>query len=390
MVLQAVASRTDPVAAPGTPPEVSIVSPTFNERPNIRPLVDAIARALPHVAWELVIVDDDSPDRTFDEVASLARDGWPVRCLRRVGRRGLASAVVEGALTSHAPFLAVMDADMQHDEALLPRMLQRLRDTDADLVIGSRYVEGGGTGDWSPVRRRLSRFATRISSLLIGSEIRDPMSGFFMIRHAAFEAALYNLSQAGYKILLDVMASSPTRLRVVELPYVFRERLAGESKLDTLVLAEYLFLFIEKLTGGFVPPRFVLFSLVGGIGLAVHLAVLAALKLSGADFLPAQEIATAVAMTLNFVVNNAVTYRSQRLVGWALIRGYVLFCLICSLGAVANIGIASFAIHDGGSWTVAGVAGAVMSAVFNFGVANQLVWRTRRPKRRMPARPAQT
>ena len=364
-------------AGPGTP-VLSIVSPTYNERDNIAPLFDAIDAVFPDGGFELVVVDDDSPDGTALAVRDLARTGRPIRALRRVGRRGLSSAVVEGVLSCHAPFVAVIDADMQHDERLLPRMLDILRDGDADLVIGSRYADGGGVGDWSGRRRLMSRVATRCAAALIGTAVTDPMSGFFAIRTAAFDAAVADLSQQGFKILLDVIASSPAPLRIVELPYVFRDRRAGTSKLDAGVLAEFLFLLVEKTTRGLVPPRFVLFSLVGGLGVAVHLGVLGILREARVGFLAAQVAATLAAMTSNYVFNNAVTYRNQRLTGRAFAGGYVLFCVICTFGAIANISVADTAIQAFRSWTLAGIAGAAMSAVFNFGVATQLVWRVRR------------
>ncbi|SFP47499.1 glycosyltransferase [Sphingomonas rubra] len=334
------------------------------------------------VAWELIVVDDDSPDGTAAEVTALRAEGWPVRVIRRVGRRGLASAVVEGALAAEADHVAVIDADMQHDERLLPRMLALMEADEADLVIGSRYLGEGGIGDWDAGRARISRVATRCATLVIGAGVSDPMSGFFAIKRDAFHACVYDLSQQGYKILLDVLTSSPRRLVVVELPYVFRSRQHGESKLDVMVAAELLFLLIEKLSRGFVPPRFVLFCAVGGVGLAAHLLVLGLLSAGGAAFIPAQTASAFAAMTLNFAINNAVTYRAQRLRGARFVVGYAVFCLICSIGGLANIGVADLVLVGSGSWPLAGIAGALMSAVFNFGAASQLVWNGRRRSRR--------
>jgi dolichol-phosphate mannosyltransferase len=365
------------VAAP-LQPAVSIVVPTYNERSNIRLLLAAVATALGATPWEMIVVDDDSPDGTWREVAAAAREGAPVRCIRRVGRRGLSSAVVEGAMSASAPIVAVMDADMQHDEGLLPRMLQTLETTDADLVVGSRHVEGGGLGEWSAARRRMSEFATWSSRILIGKSVSDPMSGFFMTRRGVFDAAIYDLSQQGYKILLDLLTSSPRPLKVVELPYVFRDRRSGESKVEAMIVLEYAFLLIEKLSGGLIPPKFILFAAVGALGLAVHLATLQAMKLTGAPFLAAQAIATVTAMTFNYVLNNQITYRAERLKGVRFLVGYVVFCVVCSLGAVANISVANLALGRVHSWPLAGLAGALMSSVFNFGVATRFVWGVRR------------
>lgn len=376
-------SSAAPVAPPPglrPAPDVSIVAPTYNERTNIRPLIQAVTAAMAGRTWEMIIVDDDSPDGTYLEVLALAKEGAPVRCIRRVGRRGLASAVVEGAMSASGDIICVMDADMQHDESILPRMLDILQTTDTDLVVGSRHVEGGSMGDFTATRRRMSNFATWSSRSLIGAAISDPMSGFFMTRRAVFDAAIYDLSQQGYKILLDIITSSPRPLKIAEVPYVFRDRNSGESKVDAMIIAEYAFLLIEKLTRGLIPPRFVLFSFVGGLGLLVHLAVLNSIKELGVEFLPAQAEATLAAMTFNYLLNNSITYRTDRLKGLRFLWGYVMFCAVCSLGAVANISVANLAMDGLHSWPIAGLAGAIMSSVFNFGVATKFVWG--RPKRR--------
>lgn len=362
------------------PPELSLVIPTFNERSNIAPLTAAVTRALEGVSWEIVFVDDDSPDGTCEEIAAVARQGAPIRSIRRVGRRGLASAVVEGAMSARGEIIGVMDADMQHDESLLPRMLAALKVPGVDLVVGSRHVEGGGLGDWSAGRRAMSAFATWSSRLLIGDSVSDPMSGFFMTRRSVFDASIYDLTQQGYKILLDILTSSPRPLKVVELPYVFRDRLSGESKVDATIIMEYAFLLVDKLTKGWIPPRFVLFGAVGALGLGVHLLVLQLLKGAGLSFLAAQGAATLGAMSFNYVLNNSITYRSDRLKGVSFLVGYLVFCLVCSLGAVANISVADLTLARVGSWPLAGAAGALMSSVFNFGVASRFVWG--RPKRR--------
>lgn len=371
-----------PVGARPAMPQLSIISPAYHERDNIRPLVMAIAAAMGETRWELIVVDDDSGDGTSEEAFAVAHEGYPVRCIRRIGRRGLASAVVEGALAATAPVIAVIDADLQHDERLLPRMLSLIADGDSDLVVGSRHVEGGSVGDWSSDRQAMSGFATWCANIVLGTGISDPMSGFFAIRRDVFHACVHDLSQQGYKILLDIISSAPRELKITEIPYVFRNRTQGESKVDLMIMLEFLFLLIEKVTRGLIPPRFVLFSAVGGLGLLFHLAVLQTLKAFGSTFLVAQTTATVVAMTLNYVINNSVTYRSQRLRGGRFVIGYFVFCLVCSIGGIANIGVADLVLAGIDNWPLAGIAGALMSAVFNFGVATQFVWTQRRRMRR--------
>jgi len=357
---------------------LTIVAPTYNERTNIRPLVDAVTAAMNDFSWELVFVDDDSPDGTYEEVAALTREGAPVRCIRRVGRRGLASAVVEGAMSANSDIVAVIDADMQHDERLLPQMLQILLETDADVVVASRHVEGGGFGGWKASRQLMSDFATWSSRILVGDSVSDPMSGFFMTRRVVFHESIYDLSQQGYKILLDLLTSSPCALRVTEVPYVFRERHSGESKVDSLIILEYAFLLIEKFSRGLIPPKFVIFSFVGILGLIVHITALTIMKRAGFQFIESQIIATICAMTFNYVLNNFTTYRSDRLRRFRFFLGYFIFCTVCSFGAIANISVANLTMTEFHSWPTAGIAGALMSSVFNFGVATRFVWGQRK------------
>lgn len=366
-------------AADDRPVELAVVVPTFNEAGNLAELIRRLDAALAGVAWEMIVVDDDSPDGTAARLHALAVRDRRVRCLRRVGRRGLSSACVEGMLATGAPCLAVIDADLQHDERLLPRMLQVLRGEPVDLVVGTRYVEGGGVGDWQAGRQRISRLATQLSQRLLGLSLSDPMSGFFMIRRTAFEAALPRLSSIGFKILVDLLASSPQALRVRELPYQFRNRHAGESKLDNRVAWDYLMLLADKTVGRWVPTRLVSFAAVGGAGVLVHLAVLRALLvLAGTSFVVAQAVAVAVAMVSNFELNNTLTYRDQRLTGWRRLGGLLKFMAACGLGAMANVGVAAYLKGDGGSWLFSALAGVVVGTVWNYGATAHLVWRPAR------------
>lgn len=353
--------------------ELTVVIPSFDERENVGPLLERLEAALDGVEWEAVWVDDDSMDGTAAKVRELARLNRRVRCLQRIGRRGLSTAVVEGMLTSSAPFLAVIDADLQHDERLLPEMLAILRRGEHDIVVGSRYAGGGGVGNWNERRASASRLATRLSRLVISSELADPMSGFFMITRPAFEATVRRLSGQGFKILLDLFASTPRPFRFKELPYTFRNRMYGESKLDALVMWEYLMLLLDKLLGGVVPVRFVLFGVVGSTGVLVHLIALR-LSLVLLSFPAAQAVATVVAMTGNFILNNVLTYRDRRLRGWRFLRGLLSFYAVCGLGALAGVGVASAAFARNYNWWVSGLAGAAIGVVWNYVVSSLVTW----------------
>ena len=366
-----------PLASRGA--DLSIVIPTFKERDNVAELVARLERVLAGIAWEAIFVDDDSPDGTADEVRRLGRDKPHVRCVQRIGRRGLSSACVEGMLASAAPYLAVMDADLQHDETLLPKMYAEITTGQYDAVIASRHVDGGGLGDWAASRVAISDFATRLSRLVLKSHLSDPMSGFFMITRPAFEGSVRNLSAIGFKILVDLFASAPKPLRFKELPFVFRQRLHGESKLDSMVALEFLLLLLDKLFGRFVPVRFLLFGLIGGSGVVVHLAVLGlANQVAGVAFFAAQTLATFVAMTSNFFLNNWLTYRDRRLKGWRVLWGLASFYLVCGLGVVANVGIANFAFEREWTWWVSGLVGALVGAVWNYAVSSVVTWRSKR------------
>ena len=360
-------------------PALTVVVPCYNERPNVAPLIARLDATLYGIAWEVLYVDDNSPDGTAAEVRRIAQTDPRVRCIRRIGRRGLASAVIEGALSSSAQYVAVIDGDLQHDETKLPEMLAALKSGHYDLAVGSRHVEGGdAAGLANRWRHALSDGGIRLAQFFLPVRLTDPMSGFFMLPRPLFETLAANLTGQGFKILLDLVLSSPAPLRVIEIPCVFHERVAGESKLDALVLMQFAGLLLDKVFGGLLPLRFISFALVGAVGVLVHLIVLTAgLKLVGLQFEAAQAIATVVAMAFNFQLNNDITYRDQRLRGPRLWRGLLLFMVVCSFGAVANVGIANtlYATHT--NWTIAGAIGAVIGVVWNYAVSATLVWRAR-------------
>jgi dolichol-phosphate mannosyltransferase len=359
--------------------DLTVVVPCYNERPNVAPLVAALDAALTGIAWEVVFVDDDSPDGTAAEARQLGRLDKRVRCIRRVGRRGLSSAVVEGALASSALFVAVMDGDLQHDETRLPVMLEALRSGQYDLAVASRHVAGGdAAGLASRWRHVLSDAGTRLAQRFLPVKLSDPMSGFFMLPRALFEQLAPTLTAQGFKILLDLVLSAEAPLRVIEVPAEFRKRLAGESKLDVLVLTQFAGLLVDKALGGLLPLRFVSFAAVGLLGVVVNLLVLIAGRDElGLSFGMAQLAGTLVAMVFNFQLNNQITYRDQRLRGPRLWRGLLLFLVVCGIGAAANVGIARVLYQAHTYWTLAGGIGAVIGVVWNYAVSATLVWRAR-------------
>ncbi len=359
-------------------PIVTVVVPTFNERDNVTTLYRRLEAAFKDVPWEVVFVDDNSPDGTWQVVRGLSQADSRVRCIRRIGRRGLSGACIEGILAASAPYAAVIDADLQHDETQLPKMLSLLESGAAELVVGSRYVEGGSAASFNKQRAGASAFATEIARRLLKVEVADPMSGFFMIRRDRFEQIAPKLSTQGFKILLDIIASAEGGLRTVEIPYTFGSRLHGESKLDSMVALDFLGLVLAKLTNDAVSLRFLLFAMVGGTGLFVHLGTLfLCLQVFDLPFAESQAIGALVAMTSNFILNNFLTYRDQRLKGFAILRGLLAFYLVCSVGLLANVGVA-FSVYDQEPiWWLAGAAGALMGVVWNYAISGLFVWRKR-------------
>ncbi|MDE2041860.1 MAG: glycosyltransferase family 2 protein [Alphaproteobacteria bacterium] len=362
-----------PASAPAL--DCAIIVPTYNEAGNVGLLAKALEAALEGWAYEIIFVDDWSLDGTPDVVAAMAQADPRIRLIRRFGRRGLSSAVLEGMLASVAPILAVIDADMQHDEKLLPALLDAIRGGGADVAIGSRYCAEGSVGNWGGTREAGSRWATQLAQLALKAPLTDPMSGFFAVRRDVMLSALPRMSNMGFKVLLDMVASLPAAPRVAELPYTFRNRHAGESKLDSTVVIDFLMLLIDKKLGGRVPPRMIMFGAIGVLGLGVHLSVLTLAMALGASFIVAQTGAVLSAIAFNFIHNNSLTYHDKRLRGPAMLRGLAIFYAVCGLGALANVGAGSVVFaHDHKAW-LAGIAGAVVGSVWNFLISSLTVWK---------------
>ena len=357
--------------------ELCVVIPTLNEAGNVKPLLERLGLALAGIEWEAIFVDDGSTDGTPEILTHIAQSDRRVRMIRRIGRRGLSSAVVEGALASTTPVIAVIDADLQHDESILPDLYRAVVD-GKELAIGTRYAENGSTGEWEESRLRVSRFATSLAAPIMKTRLSDPMSGFFAVRRDVLLEAAPRLSNVGYKILLDLVASHPRALKVGEVGYTFGTRQSGESKLDEMVALEYLELLLDKTVGRLVPVKLVQFGAVGMLGVGVHLLLLdLALNALSLSFSLSQACAVIGAMTFNFALNNRFTYRDRQLKGLAWLGGLLSFYLVCSLGAVANVGIGSLVYEQFHGWWIAGIAGAIVGSVWNYVASGWLTW-TRR------------
>jgi dolichol-phosphate mannosyltransferase len=360
------------------PLEFAVIIPVLNERENITPLLDDISIALAGIEWEAVFVDDGSTDGTIALIERLALMDQRIRLVRRIGRRGLSSAVVEGFLATVAPVVSVIDGDRQHDETQLPALYKSIAKDGCQMAVGTRYAGGGSVGQWDQSRVRISKFATRLAGLIMKSPLSDPMSGFFAIRRETFIGLVPELSKTGYKILLDIVASSKQPLRIAEIPYQFRTRTAGESKLDNMVAIEYGELLLDKILGKYIPVKLLMFGAIGGVGAIIHLFLLSQLLgTAGLNFSASQMMATFGAMIFNFSLNNELTHRDRKLTGRKWFVGLISFCMACGLGAVANVGLGSLLYDQSWSWWAAGLAGAAIGSVWNYVATSWLTWRKR-------------
>ena len=368
--------------------QLAVILPTLNERANLRRLVDRLDAALAGISWEAIFVDDNSPDGTSDEARAISLADPRVRVIQRIGRRGLASAAIEGMCATAAPVVAVMDADHQHDPVLLPGMLAAINSGDYDLAYASRFAEGASTEAWGrPDRVKASGFANAIARKVTGVDLTDPMSGYFMLRAETLRADAARLSGVGFKILLDILATVEQPLRVKEFPLTFAARAEGESKLDRTVVFEFLIGLYDKWLGRIIPTRFALFGTVGAMGAVLHMTVLAlVLHLFGAKFavshypketafIVGQTVAATTAMTYNFVLNNELTYADKRLRGFLpLFNGWAKFAFTCLFGMLANIGVSTALVRVGFHPYPSAIAGIILASVWNFALSSKFVW----------------
>lgn len=356
--------------------QLSVVVATYNEAGNIAGVVERLSVALSGIDWEVVFVDDNSPDGTIDVALQLARTDTRVRGVLRVRNRGLANSTTQGMLSGNGAILCAMDADGQHDPSVIREMLAPILAGEADVVSAARRLDDTlDAGALGPFRLKLSRFGNWLSRLVLRREIADAMTGFFAIRREAFVRVAPKLGDSGFRLLFDMLSSDPA-LRHREVYFDFGRRMHGQSKLDSFVAWQFLTFIISKLTRGIVPPALVSFLFVGGTGVFVHLAVLYAMLAASGNFATSQAMASLVAVTSNFLLNNRLTFRDRRLRGGRLLVGYLKFLVISSIGIVANVSLATYTYDRvGGIAIVAAFAGIALDTLWKFVVSNRVVWR---------------
>ena len=355
-------------------PALSLVICTLDEHEAIGAVIEGAERALADVPHEIIVVDDSADELTAAAVLACAAGRPGLRLIRRAGERGLAAAAIAGWDAAHGRVLGVMDGDGQHDPASLKALWDQLAADGADVALASRYARrSGGTG-LTGFRDRISRIGTFITHLLLGVRVSDPLSGLFLMRRSWFEHVRPRLSGVGFKILVDVIASGSRPPRTAETATRLRPRAGGASKLDVRVMADLAALLVEKSTRGLICARLFLFLAVGLCGVGVHMATLGVGRIAGAPFWAAQGVAIVVAMTSNFALNNALTFRQARLTGRAAMRGLGLFYASCLAGAVLNEAGAGALHRAGAPWAAAALCGLFAGALCNYLLATRLTW----------------
>ena len=361
---------------------LSLILPTFNESENLPELLPKIRSALSDVPHEIIVVDDDSPDHTWKVAQELSQQLGDVHVIRRIGRRGLSSAVIEGFLAAKGDVLMVMDADGQHDTGLLHQLHDAVT-KHGGIAIGSRYVSGGSVGEWDERRYMLSRIATKMALSLCAVKAKDPMSGFFAIDRKAFEEVLPRLNPKGFKILLDLLVHVPKSTPVTELPFTFATRQHGESKLSRRVQLEFLEYLYDVSLGNWIPLTFVKYCIVGGLGVGIHLTAYILLSAFFARGLPLTLMgfslallgAIETAIIFNFWLNNLWTFAQAKLQGIAMVQGFLKYNLACVFGALANYAVSTYLYSHGLGEIVSVIVGACAGIVWNYTMSRMFAWK---------------
>lgn len=362
------------ISRPSLPAAIalSVIVPTYNERDNVAAIVGKLDCVLQFLPWEVIFVDDASPDDTAHVVREIARVDRRVRLISRHNRRGLSSAVIEGGLAAAGEVIAVMDGDLQHDEGILPELYRRVAEGEADIASASRFLEDHASeGLANDTRLQISHTGISAANKFFGLHLTDPLTGFFAMRRADLERTAPDLSGLGFKILLDLITSMDPAPRVSEVPFRFRPRVAGESKLDHRVMYDFGLFFLERSVSRVVPipGTWLSLAVVSALGVVIHLALIVpAVSVLGVPFIPAQLAATLVSLFATFSMNNLLSRGDSTLQGRRFWMGFAVFGLLSAAGVAANVGVAAL-IHTGSNhlvYVVPAIAGAIISVPWNF------------------------
>lgn len=389
-----------PMSAAPTPeptvPAVSVITPTFNEAENLPILVERLHRALDGVSHEIVVADDDSPDRTWEVAEALAADDPSITVMRRFHDPGLSASVLDAMTVARGETLAVIDADLQHDPSILPEMVRRVRDGEADVVVGSRSTVGGGYGDWAAGRRLVSWVATLIARVLLRVPVSDPMSGYFVVSRDAYERTAAQINPRGFKILLEFVGRNRS-LRVQEIGYEFANRVHGETKLNRSVIRSYLLGVAELRVGRQINPTFLLYVLVGIVGLVVNSVAFWVAEWIGFPMIDTglndeiDPIATSFIFSVQlsilvlFVLNNEFTFWELRYRGWSRLPAFAVYEVMSLVGTGVHVAVFTFlqesgfllSFLGGATRVVHNLIGAVVALIINWYLNTTYLWRRR-------------
>ena len=359
---------------------ISIVIPTFNEVENIIPLLKNLTYIVNNFEYEIIVVDDDSPDGTSNEVNKYMKSDNRIKLITRIGRSGLSSAIKEGLIFSQGKYLLVLDGDGQHHPSFILNMLEKIKKNQCDIVIGSRFLNTSKLEGLSNERSLGSKFANKMARLSLHKEyskLTDYLSGCFCLEREKTNKLIKKIEINGFKFLYELLSLSKGKLAVNEVPLIFKKRRFGNSKLDIAVVWDFLISIIHNLTLRILPRRAISFGMVGISGVFVQLFITSLLvEIFLVEFYDALPFAVIIAATSNFLINNQVTFRSDRLKNSALLIGLLKFLIVASLPVIANVGITTaFYKYISADTFVAQIAGIVIVYAWNYLASSSFVWK---------------
>ena len=358
---------------------ISIIIPTFNEAKNIRSLINNLANLLNNLDYEIIVVDDDSPDGTANEVNKLMEQNKNIYLISRVGRYGLSSAIKEGLIFGKGEYLIVLDGDGQHDANCILDLIKKIKETNSDMVIASRFLDSSeikGLSEKRSFGSKLANIAARISLSSNYSNLTDYLSGCFCLKRKNTELFIRKIEINGFKFLYEILALSKGRLSIVEVPLLFKERNHGKSKLDLAIVWDFFISILHNISYRILPRRAISFGLVGISGVFVQLLItLLLINIFLIEFKSALPFSVVCAATSNFLINNQLTFRNNRLRNLALLKGLLKFLLVASLPVIANVGIATaFYQYISSDTLIAQIAGIAIVYAWNYLASSLFVW----------------
>ena len=358
---------------------ISVIIPTYNEYKNLPKLLDQLLNLETIFEKEIIIVDDNSSDGTQNLARSYSQNDRRIRLISRLGRSGLSSAIKEGCLCASGDLIVIMDADGQHEPNSIINGLKKFNNKNIDIIIGSRFLEESIIKGLSSKRESGSSIANFLARITLHSgykKLTDYMTGFILLKRNSCIKYIEKIDVNGFKFLYELLSLSKGKLTVIEIPLVFGLREFGQSKLDLAVIWDFLISLIHNFFGRIIPRRAFSFALVGLIGVFVQMFVIYfLLAMTDFDFEKILPIGVILAATSNYIINNILTFRSNKLSGKNFYFGLFKFLLVASLPIIANIGVANLFYNQLSSNTfIAQIAGIFVVFIWNYAASSRVVW----------------